>query len=78
MATDTSYEDHYIHAFETARDRLPSNISLKQAKSAIRKYIARTDPRLKGLSVSERRRQTARHNAASTPHIVIFVEKKGK
>lgn len=76
MATDTSYEDHYIHAFETARDRLPSNISLKQAKSAIRKYIARTDPRLKGLSVSERRRYKARENAAQTPQIVFFMAKK--
>lgn len=76
MAIETPYEDHYISAFETAKNRLPDNISLKQAKTAIRKYIARTDPRLKAMSVSERRRFKARENDAQTPQIVFYMAKK--
>lgn len=76
MAIETPYEDHYISAFETAKNKLPDNISLKQAKSAIRKFIARTDPRLKGMSVSERRRYKARENDTRTPQIVFFIAKK--
>ncbi len=76
MSLDTSFEDHYIGAFEIARNKLPDTISLKQAKSAIRKFIARTDPRFQELSVSERRRQASRQNSRGTPDIVIFIARK--
>jgi hypothetical protein len=76
MSIETPYEDHYIQAFETAKNKLPDTISLKQAKSAIRKFIARTDPRLKGMSVSERRRNAARENGKNTPQYVFYIAKK--
>lgn len=69
--------DHLAAAFNEALQKLPSDITEKQAKRALRKYIARTDPAYAGLSVSARRTAASRDRAQlfKKPQFLIFVEK---
>lgn len=53
--------DHITAALYRGLQKLPGNIPEKQAKRALKKYIARTDPRYVELSVTRRRIAFARN-----------------
>ncbi|MEN9390547.1 MAG: hypothetical protein RLZZ283_647 [Candidatus Parcubacteria bacterium] len=70
--------DHIAVAFNKALAKLPRNLTEKQAKRALRKYIARTDPAYADLSVSARRTKAShdRVQESRALQILVFAEEE--